>query len=986
MRTLQISKVVTLALLLSTISALLAVAPAESASETLLDPTKQRGVRVQHVDMNGMVLEIDVPPLETKTVTTQGGAAYSSLFIPGYGLSRTQGAPSLPKQGFLLGIPPDVDVDVTVLDIQRVELETRRIIPVPTLRQVPFALDNVGNAPHELAYIKDPRIYTVDGFYPAETVSLGEPAYWRDQRVVSLQFCPVQYNPIAGRLCYVKYAKIRISFQHPNTGVPHLTPRPERPEIEALYKDALLNYASARRWRQPPHAVAPDNPRASSAAQAHDYRVRIAQDGLYRITGQMLVDVGLAASTDPRKVKLFSGEQQVAISFLGEDDGRLDPSDYILFYGEKHDTKYDDAGVYWLRVGEEQGLRMSQKSGAVSGVAPHPASFGRTVTIEKNKSYQSKLDGPEDMERWTWELMIAFGAPTSSRYVADLGPVAPISGTAHVDAHLYGVTSWGNAWPDHHAQLWINAHLVGESSWDGSGMHVISADFPQTFLKPGINEIEVVIPADLDGVMYEALQVDKFEIRYSMAYQAEGNTFWFGADSPGTQAFRIDGFDTDQISVFDISDATQPLIITDLFRDVPGSVRFEDTVKSSSRYIAVGEQIPEPEAITQDEPSNLVDPGNGADYIIIAPDVLASQALRLAQHRRNADDMRVMVVDVQDIYDEFNDGVLHPEAIKRFLEYAYANWTPPAPYYVVLFGDGHYDPKNHLGTSPVSHIPPYLKYVDPSLGETAADENYAMVSGNDLLPDISLGRFPVNGDAPFQGEAMLTKLGDYEATSPDEQWTKRLLFVSDNADTAGPFEALSDALIAEYANEPYVGDRVYVRDHPNEAAARDALLAAMDDGRLIVNYIGHGSMRFWADEKILQVSDIAALENPDRLPVMLPLTCADGYFIHPTVESLSESIVRASGRGAIASWGATGFGFFFSHDLMNRGFLDALVTRRVDKLGVATMAGKLALFEQSSPDMLFHLETYMLFGDPALQLPVEPKPVSRIWLMLLGNH
>ena len=105
-----------------------------------------------------------------------------------------------------------------------------------------------------------------------------------------------------------------------------------------------------------------------------------------------------------------------------------------------------------------------------------------------------------------------------------------------------------------------------------------------------------------------------------------------------------------------------------------------------------------------------------------------------------------MSVDVQDIYDEFGYGIVSAAAIHDFLAYAYTNWktpTTPPPSYVVLFGDGNYDPKNHM-YGRVSYIHPYLAPADPWIIETAADNRYVTLVGNDTLPDMMLGRISVN--------------------------------------------------------------------------------------------------------------------------------------------------------------------------------------------------------------------------------------------------
>ena len=135
--------------------------------------------------------------------------------------------------------------------------------------------------------------------------------------------------------------------------------------------------------------------------------------------------------------------------------------------------------------------------------------------------------------------------------------------------------------------------------------------------------------------------------------------------------------------------------------------------------------------------------------------------------------MLVQVSDVQDVYDEFSFGLVDPEAIRSFLTYAYASWQPPAPLYVLLAGDGTFDPKNYLGVSPPTYIPAYLADVDPSLGETAADNRFVSVSGGDFLPDMHLGRLAVN--SAEEAAVVVNKVLAYEQNPPADVWSQKVM-------------------------------------------------------------------------------------------------------------------------------------------------------------------------------------------------------------------
>jgi hypothetical protein len=72
------------------------------------------------------------------------------------------------------------------------------------------------------------------------------------------------------------------------------------------------------------------------------YKIPTAQDGIYRISGATLQASGLNTSTlDPRMIRVYHRGKEVAIHVEGEGDGKLDPQDYVDFYGIRNDAELD---------------------------------------------------------------------------------------------------------------------------------------------------------------------------------------------------------------------------------------------------------------------------------------------------------------------------------------------------------------------------------------------------------------------------------------------------------------------------------------------------------------------------------------------------------------------------------------------------------------------------------------------------------------------
>ncbi|MCU0520523.1 MAG: C25 family cysteine peptidase, partial [Anaerolineae bacterium] len=448
-------------------------------------------------------------------------------------------------------------------------------------------------------------------------------------------------------------------------------------------------------------------------------------------------------------------------------------------------------------------------------------------------------------------------------------------------------------------------------------------------------------------------------------------------DHAGTWEFQLSGFTTDTVRILDITDPISPVRIAagpSQYGGLAYTLPFEQSLSGERRYLAVATaQVRSPISVSRDAVSDLHSTSNSADYIVISHGSLITSAQALADYR-GTQGLRSQVVDVLDIYDEFNFGIPDAAAIREFLAYAYANWTAPAPAYVVLFGDGHYDPKDNLGRGEPSLVPPYLAAVDPWIRETAADNRYVTIDG-DNLPDMFLGRLPAN--TLEQANVLVNKIIVYEQPSAAGAWQAKLLFVADNEDSAGNFAEDSNAVADHYIPDPYAVDKVYLGvTHPITVEARAAITAAINEGRLIVNYAGHGATQLWAGERLLSLDSMPFLINAGRLPFFVPMTCLEGYFIIPSppgdnYAALAELVVRLPTGGAIASWSATGLGLASGHDYLNRGLYEAIFQEDMIELGPATAYAKQYL--AISPGGRYFsdlLETYTLFGDPALRLAV----------------
>jgi hypothetical protein len=263
--------------------------------------------------------------------------------------------------------------------------------------------------------------------------------------------------------------------------------------------------------------------------------------------------------------------------------------------------------------------------------------------------------------------------------------------------------------------------------------------------------------------------------------------------------------------VFDVTDPADVVLITGPTVVKTGSaytIRFEDTARPDGRYLALTPTARRrPVDLRIDQPSSWKSPGHGADYVIITAGPFYSASLRLAQHRR-ASGLRVATVKVEDLYDEFNDGLFSPQAIRDFLSYAYRHWTGPAPTYVLLVGDATLDFKDNLQTGTINYVPSQIVQTD-ILGDTPSDNWFVCVSGDDILPDMFIGR--LSAQTVPEAEAIVNKIIADDRRPPSGAWATRGLFVAD--DDSRLFEAIADSLVDSLPTQ-YVADQVYVQGYP----------------------------------------------------------------------------------------------------------------------------------------------------------------------------
>jgi hypothetical protein len=352
--------------------------------------------------------------------------------------------------------------------------------------------------------------------------------------------------------------------------------------------------------------------------------------------------------------------------------------------------------------------------------------------------------------------------------------------------------------------------------------------------------------------------------------------------------------------------------------------------------------------VVANQPSNWRNKARGADLVIISHrDFLGSvEPLRAL---RESQGLSVAVADIEDIYDEFSWGHKTTGAVKDFLAFARSNWQR-SPRYVLLVGDASYDPRNYLGRGISDFVP--AKFVDTSLMETTSDDWFTDFN-QDGLAEMAVGRLPVR--TRQEADALVAKIVGYEKSVAPAGKSGALL-VADSNDGFN-FESATTQLRGLLPRGLAV--KQVVRGRTDDTTAKAEVIDSINQGQKIVNYLGHGGTRNWRGNLITS-SDATALTNT-HLPMLVLMTCLNGYFQDVNGDSLAESLLKAGG-GAMAVWASSSMTSPAGQAAMNQELYRQLFSGKQMTIGEAIMRAKAATSDRDAR------ASWILFGDPTSRL------------------
>ena len=676
-------------------------------------------------------------------------------------------------------------------------------------------------------------------------------------------------------------------------------------------------------------------------------KISIKEDGWYRIEEPELVAAGLDSGVDPRFLQLYADGEEQSMRVTGSDDGRFDPEDGIEFHGTGLDTPFTDTRVYWLVVGDRPGRRLDTPFTDIR-VGPDkrmriprglrgrgaPLSFPYTVELKERTFYFAALKNGEGES--------FFGSVISTDPVSQLLSVWHADPSPPEDAILEVVVQGATDY-SHQINIQLNYRDVGQMVFSGQERGAVSIQVSQGFLLDGDN----IVTLAAQGGDQDISLVDYIRLIYWRTYTADDDALKFTAMSG--EWVSIGGFSSPEIRVVDITHSTQMFNVRGRVKsDGSGyAITFKVPRGGERTLLALSEEkIKSPSGIAANLASSWHEISWGADIIIISySDLLES--IRSLKELREQQGWSVVLVDVQDLYDEFNFGAKSPWALKDFLTLAYGYWNPQ-PRYLILVGDTSYDPRNYLGYGEFDLVP--TKFVDTEYLKTASDDWFVDFN-DDQLPEMAVGRLPA--ESSEEAETIVSKIVSYEGAAGSMNEALLVADVNDFIDFEGACGEVRRLLPGN----------ITVREifRGQSSTARSDLLDLLNQGQSLVNYFGHGSTKIWKGN-LLTSLDAWALTNSPNLPFLVSMTCLNGFFQDPNSESLAETFMKAPLGGAVAVWTSSGLTYPGGQISMNKELIQLLFNGQGLTIGEAIMGAKQAA---GNSDIR---RTWILFGDPTLRL------------------
>ena len=955
-------------------------------------------LRVLSEDARSIVVEFH--PVFSNAPSADQGNGYTEFRFQGSIIARgEQGSPLVPFRATALHLPSK-EYRIQILAADHRELSGIKPAAFPQL----FPNKDFGISARNTPV----RGEQLSGeFFPREVAQVTNVGKSRGLLLGTLRLYPVQissargvarvYSRIVVRIQFTESADqtVPISFlMRPDLSIPGLPASPI-----SLGKTAADSPLAGGEW----------------------YRMEVKETGIYKIDQPFLTGAGIALSSigNINSIRIFGnggkalpedlrdprpdGLEEVARLVVDKNtNGVLDGEDFILFYGmstrgwnyepqrktfSHYINYYTETNQYFLTFGGAgRGKDMATLSSSPLGGTYKPSDYQGKVFLEQELTKDKLPSGRE------WFGQLFDNANTSAVFTTSLPGVdasKPVEYRIVVMSRSSSIDSFRvqennltlGSIPTY--PISIGGGPIGAYFYRSPVVSMTRrGDYPSN---RSVLRFSFVLRSDAKGWL------DWFEIHYRQKFEADNDLLLF--TSPDTTAlveYALSKMSSRDVFAFDVSAHAGPRQITNLsFDPADASIcRFQvpQAAGSVREFAAVGPKgFKTPSNLKRIANSNLHGTVAGADFIIITPPDFQSEANRLKEHREGRDRLKTAVVNIEQIFNEFSTGMVDPMAIRDFIKYAQVNWIVK-PKYILLFGGGNYDYKNIKSTDR-NWIPPYesMESID-EINTFASDDFYVLLEPGSERTSLPIGRLPVR--SAKEAKDVVDKIIVYETSAPLDPWRNRVTFVADDGLTSVTDDGRihteqSETLARTYTPATFQKNKIFIVEYPTvntstgrrKPTANQAIVDAINQGTLVLNYTGHGNPDQWAHEKVFSKDeDFSKLRNTGRLFLLVAATCDFARYDYPAENSAGELLLTMPSIGAICVMTADRVVYSGFNAAVNEIFYTNLFKR--DPQGLPVRLGDAMWATKQIPVDYYNDLKFHLLADPTLRLAMPRSIVT----------
>ncbi|OPL19227.1 MAG: hypothetical protein AVO35_11655 [Candidatus Aegiribacteria sp. MLS_C] len=725
----------------------------------------------------------------------------------------------------------------------------------------------------------------------------------------------------------------------------------------------LLFEGGDRVWQSPPERQGP-----GPFWGLPWYRMEVDTAGMYSVECS---EVPQAEGAPSASLALFCGmgremgdapwenaytPRPVPILMLDGGDGTFDQGDSFIFFGRglswweadgqsmpgHYGHRFDDANVYWLTWGGENGQRMAEQNGELTGAPAMPDTFLGRIHREQNTERCRGTAGFED--DWAW--LRSTGGSDSWHYFDFEAPGA--TGDGYLRMRLASTTGI-----QHRVRVYLNSEFMADTSWSGTGFMDVFCGLEG--IQPGGNSLALEIVRDYgsDELFMDWFQVFPWTGCTSSPVVQVPLEWW-----PEYERHSLDwGEGLEDALVFLVSGDT---LARRVLPDDPRVFEFQVPADWEARELwIVGENgLLTPQAITYRTPGRIAGTVTGAGCVYIAADQFLDDIEPLS------DRYGTLSFSASEVYEEFNGGVRDPGAIRALVSRMMASWDP-IPADLVLVGGGTWDPRNFVFSKPSLIDVLYL-------GTTTivSDDEFAVVDGM-TAPQTAVSRIGVCNATDLQ--RVVQRSVEYRSGMNRGSWQTAVIGAAD--DERSPLHGSDERyhtqsverLLTSWLPEILRPEKLYMIFYDwnsiwSKPEAREDYIDLWSEGALVSFYLGHGSFDQLADEGLLYLEDTDVLECGPRLPVAFFGSCDVGRFQDPSSECIGQQVTVSQSGGAIIGVAASDKTSGPMNETLIASIFDHLLVEPGVSVGTAILLGKLDAGYSTNNAQ------YVVFGDGSLPL------------------